>query len=173
MRRVLAWVLLLAMGGVAQASGRHENWEALRKLSVGTPVLVQAGTQLRPELCELAKVESGVLTCDRVRDPEANWSPASGARLMFPRQGVKNVWVWEEDHRLGVGAWIGIVLSVGLEIGACVSSGGAGCAAMAGLIGVGWLTIACDPTWYVGPPKPPKMRRRLVYRAPAVAAGTP
>jgi hypothetical protein len=165
-------MLLLAVGGAAHASAHHERWDALKKLAVGTPVLVQSGTQLRPELCELEKVEDGFLTCDRVRDPEANWTPASGARLMFPRGGVKNVWVWEEDHRPSVATWIGIVLSVGLEIGACVSSGGAGCAAMALLIGIGWVTAESDPAWYM-PPRPPKMRRRLVYRAPAVAAGTP
>ncbi|HKO18825.1 MAG TPA: hypothetical protein VJU82_08055 [Acidobacteriaceae bacterium] len=169
MRRVMLWVLLLSAGGVAQASGRHEKWDPLRNLAQGTQVLVKAGDQPMPEFCEVVAVDDSSLTCDRVRDPEANWTPASGARLMFPRTGVKNVWVWEEDHRISVGMWIGIVLSAGLEIAACVSGGGVGCAAMAGFLAITWATVACDPVW---PQRPPRMRRRLVYRAPQVPAGS-
>ena len=173
MRRAMALILLLAMGGVAHASGRHENWDALRKLSQGTEVLVKAGNQPMPEFCELVAVDDSFLTCDRIRDPEANWTPASGARLMFPRRGVKNVWVWEEDHRTSVGTWIGIALSFGLEIGLSVAAGGAGAVLGAFVLAAGWTAAESDPWRVYRPPTGPKMRRRLVYRAPQVAAGSP
>lgn len=172
MRRFVACLLLLMTCAVAHASGRHENWDAVRKLLSGTLVLVQAGAQLAPEFCDVVQVDDAFLTCDRVKDPNANWTPASGARLMFPRSGVKNVWVWQADDRLSVGTWIAIGLSAALEIGVSVTGGAVGAYVGALIVAAAWAAAETDPWRIYMPPKPPKMRRRLVYRAPQLPAGS-
>jgi hypothetical protein len=172
MRRLVACLLLLMTCVAAQASGRHENWGSLKKLMSGTLVLVQAGVQLAPEFCDVVQVDDAFLTCDRVKDPDANWTSASGARLMFPRSGVKNVWVWETDDRLSVGMWIAIGLSAALEISISVAAGAVGAYVGALTLAAAWTAAETDPWRIYMPPKPPKMRRRLVYRAPQVPAGS-
>lgn len=168
MRRVMLWVLLLSACGVARASGRHDDWNSVRKLRPGMAVIVQA--QGLPEFCAFESADDTMLTCNRVPDPDANWTPASRARLTFPRTGVLDVWRWQEDHRLTAGQWVLAGLFAAWEIGCSVAGGVAGFLFATMIAGVVVLAAESSPYPMVAPPpRPPRMRRKLIYQAPATA----
>jgi hypothetical protein len=169
MRRFVAYVLLLLTCVVAQASGRHENWQAVRKLTPGMPVIVQ-GAAGQPEFCSFVSADDATLTCDRIPDPDANWTPASKARLVLPRTGVLDLWRWQEDHGLTAGQWVVLGLLAAWEIGCSVAGGAAGFLIATLIAGVVALAAVSTP-FPMGPPPPrlPRMRRRLIYHAPAIA----
>jgi hypothetical protein len=172
MRRLVSWVLLMAFSGVAHASGGHEKWDSVEKLAVGTQVLVQAGAQRMAEFCEIVQVDDAFLTCDRVKDPDTNWTLASGARLMFARSGVKNVWAWEPANRWDAMAWTKLIVggaAVGLGI-ACIAVNPLCVVPVAVVAGV-TISESLYPT-LPQRPRPRNMRRRLVYRAPQIPAGS-
>jgi len=167
MRRVAGCCLLLMMCAVAHASRRHESWDSVKKLAVGTQVIVQSAGQGRPEFCYMVSTDDAALTCDRVPDPDANWTAASKARVVLPRTGVLHVWQWQEDHRPSVGMWIALGLSAAFEISLSVAAGGVGAYVGALTLLAVWVAAEADPLRMYAPPRPPKMRKRLVYDAPA------
>lgn len=172
MRKYVATLLLWMICSVAQASSRHENWDAVRSLRPGMALLVQ-GPQGMPEFCGFVAADQTTLTCDRIPDPDTNWTPASRARLTFPRVEVLDVWRWQEDHRLTVGQWVVVGLLAALEVGCSVAGGVAGFLTATTIAGVVALAAASPPFPMVPPPpRPPRMRRKLIYRAP-VPAVTP
>jgi hypothetical protein len=107
MGRFAGWVLAVVMAGcgVACASGRHEDWKAVKRLGVGLAVEVRSAGQAGLEECRVVRVDDTALTCERERDPNADWDAGSGARLVFPRSAVEGVWVWQDgsDQRILAG----------------------------------------------------------------------
>ena len=168
--------LLLASTSVAHAGGRHENWKAVERLAQDKPVLVQVRGQAGVDACRIVSADDSTLTCERERDPNADWDAGSGARLVFPRTAVRNVWLMEEDDGLGR-LWIH--MGIGFAIGALVCSGlGPGpafiCAGIGALIAVD--VAVGRPSAYPGMPRSPRApawKRRLIYQAPPLAAATP
>ena len=170
----------LAGGGMAQASARHEQWKAVKRLGVGVAVEIQSDGQAGGEQCRVVRVDDTALTCEREKNPDVDWNAGSGARLVFPRSAVKGVWIWEDasDRRLLRG------LGFGFAIGALVGAAGGPaaafiCAGIGSLIGAAAATSA-EPTgpWWVPPGtprtrRPGEMVRKLVYRAAAGGAVSP
>jgi hypothetical protein len=172
MRRFVACLLLLMTCAVAHASGRHENWDAVRKLQPGVPILVQGG-QGQPEFCSFVSADDAALTCNRIPDPDANWTAASKARLVLPRTEVLDLWRWQEDHGLTAGQWVLVGLVAAWEIGCSVAGGAAGFLIATLVAGVVALAVESTPfPMEPPPPQPPRMRRRLLYRAPQLPAGS-
>jgi hypothetical protein len=176
MGRFAGWVLVAVMtgGGAAQASGRHEQWKAVKRLGVGVAVEVRSAGQAGLEECRVVRVDDTALTCEREKDPNADWDAGSGARLVFPRGAVEGVWVWQDgsDQRILAG------LGFGFMIGALVCAEGGPamafiCAGVGALIGAGIATggAPAGPRWYPpGVPWPrrqPEMVRKLVYQKAA------
>jgi hypothetical protein len=182
MGRRVGWALVVVMagGGVAQASGRHEQWKSVKRLGVGVAVEVRSEGQAGVEECRVVRVDDVALTCDREKDPDVDWDAGSGARLVFPRNAVEEVQVWTDasDRR------VLIAMGIGFGIGALVcSEGGPGpafiCAGIGALIGASFAISGppAGPWWYPpGPPRPAPQREmvwKLVYRAPAGGAVSP
>jgi hypothetical protein len=182
MVKFVGWMLavMLAGGGMAQASGRHEQWKAVKRLGVGVAVEVQSEGQAGVEECRVVRVDDTALACEREKNPDVDWNAGSGARLVFPRASVQEVWFWQDasDRRLLRG------LGFGFAIGALVGAGGGPatafiCAGIGALIGAAAATSA-EPTgqrWYPpGVPRPVlrgEMVRKLIYQAPAGGAVSP
>jgi hypothetical protein len=178
----IGWVLVvvLASGGVARASGRHQQWKAVKRLGVGVAVEVRAAGQAGVEECRVVRVDDTALTCEREKNPNADWDAGSGARLVFPRGSVQGVWMWQDDsdRRLLRG------LGFGFAIGALVCAEGGPAAAFI-CAGIGALIGACaatsnaptGPWWYPpGTPRPARrgeMVRKVIYQAPVGALSTP
>jgi hypothetical protein len=178
----MGWVLAIVMtgGGMAHASGKHEQWKSVKRLGVGMAVEVRSKGQAGAEQCRVVRVDDAALTCERQRDPDADWDAGSGARLVFPRDAVENVWVWQDtsDRR------VLIAMGIGFGIGALLCSEGGPATAFI-CAGIGALIGACaalnreptGPWWYPpGPPRPVRpreMERKLVYRAPVGGAAAP
>jgi len=130
--------------------------------------------QAGPDRCRVESASETALTC-------IAQGLEQGKRLVYPREAVREVQVWEEAPNRHIAIWIG--LGVGFALGgAACAVGGPGpffaCAAIGAAIGAGVAASADGPipfgVWWPGPPPPraPRMRWGLVYRAP-VAAATP
>ena len=119
-------LLALAYTAVAHASGKHEPWRNVEKLKPGDYVVVRVAGQQRLEDCTLLSADDSVLTCQRERDPNANWDAASNARLIFPRAAVASVWLLQEAKDKHLGRWIAIGLSAAFLTAEIVSSGAVG-----------------------------------------------
>jgi hypothetical protein len=182
MRRFVGWVLaaVLVCGGAAHASGSHQNWKAVKRLGVGIAVEVRSAGQAGVEECRVVRADDTALTCERERDPNADWDAGSGARLVFPRNAVEEVWVWTDASDRKVLLEMGI----GFALGALLCSGGGPgpafiCAGIGALIGA-CAAVGGAPTgpWWSPPGIPRRMParemvRKLVYRMPAGAAVSP
>ena len=173
----------IMLSGVAHAGGRHERWKAVQDLAPGVLVEVESKQQAEPEDCRVVSADDSALTCQREPDPNADWGPGSGARVVFPRDAVGAVWVWEygNDRRF----WIKV--GAGFAVGALLCSQiGPGPAFICA--GVGALIAAClalddlpvnrgpfsGPVALPRPPRPlPTLERKLWYRAPAGGAVSP
>jgi hypothetical protein len=168
---VLAMVLLVLAGsGVARAdvqkkTAKVERWEQVERLKPGEEINVLAGTRSAPDLCLVASVDDNALTC-LAEDVQ------SETRLVFPRSTVQDVWVIEKAPGRHVVFWIAVAVTAVLEISACVSSGFSGCATVGIVLAVMWGSAAIAVPWgealgQLWPQRPPRMRKRLVYEAPA------
>jgi hypothetical protein len=113
-------LVLLASTSAAHAGGRHENWKAVERLAQDKPLLVQVRGQAGADACRIVSADDTTLTCVRERDPNVDWDAGSGARLVFPRTAVRNLWLMEEDDGLG---HLWIHMGIGFAIGALVCSG--------------------------------------------------
>jgi hypothetical protein len=115
----------------------------------------QAGT----DLCRVSSIDDRALTC--VSEQSIN-----GVRLVFPRSGLREVWVIEPERELHIGRWIRIGIEVALFVAACVGSGTLGALIVGGIaLGVE-EKIAENPI----PPRPLRLHRRLIYRASVPAS---
>jgi len=176
-------LVVLVMGcGVACARGRHEKWSAVMSLAAGVPIELEL-TRGRPEECDVVAVDASTLTCERERDPDANWGPGDGARVIVPRDSVRAVWVWERMREPHIGLWI--AAGVGFALGGLVCApAGPGaivaCGALGALFAVTIVASAGEAgpvpypgVWFPAPPPPsysarqPRWHRKLWYRAPA------
>jgi hypothetical protein len=175
MRRFVGCCLLLMTCGVALASGRHEKWDALENLDPYALVQVKGSGKAGLDRCRVELVDDATLTCIA---EGAN----PGRRLVYPRNAVREVKVWEEAPDRHIAIWVG--LGMGFAIGgALCAAGGPGpffaCAAIGAGLG-GAIAVSADrpstfAVWWPGPP-PPRARSMhwgLVYRVSAKAAATP
>jgi hypothetical protein len=178
---LLGMAMVMAASGVAHASGRHEKWNAVRSLAAGVPVEVEL-KQGRPEECTMVTADDVTLTCERERDPNVNWSPGDGARVIFPRDAVRAVWVWEPVRERHIGLWI--AGGLGFALGARICAvGGPGlivtCGALGALVAMSVVVssnvagpVRYPGVWFPAPPPPrypvqqPEWHRKLRYRAP-------
>lgn len=188
MKRFAGWILALVMagGGVAHAGLRHESWKAVERLATGVPVVVEQ-QQGPPENCRVVTVDDAALTCERDPDPNADWGPGAKARVVFPRDAVRTVWVWEPVPDRHIGLWIAGAIGFALG-GAGCAAGGPGpivaCGAIGALLAVAIVAAAeAGPMpyprvwWPMPAPSPPsypkrqrELRRKLVYQKAAAAA---
>jgi hypothetical protein len=162
MRRVVGWVLMVicAVCGVAhadggKASGKTARWEAVEDLLQGALVEVGREGWAGVDVCRVEKADDNELTCVAER-------PEGDARLVFPRDSVKDVWVIERAKNLHIGRWIMVGMGVALVVAAGVGSG------VFGLAFVGPIVVGIEISYFEDfvwrqPPQPPRMRRRLVY----------
>ncbi len=173
MGKFAGWVIIaMVCGGVAHASGgkrgdKLTRWDAVQGLTPGTEINVLSGNQAGPDLCLVSSVDENTLTC------LAEYS-ASDVRLVFPRDLVRDVWVFELAPDRHIGLWIGLGIGFFLGGAMCAELGpgafffcgaiGTSIVASAATMGPGPLGLG-----YPGlrpPPPPPRMRHRLVYRVP-------
>jgi hypothetical protein len=157
-------LLVLAFTGAAHGAGRHERWKAVEQLAQGKPIEVQVQGLAGTEGCRLVSVDDSALTCVRERDPDADWDAASGARLVFPRASVRNVWLMGEASGWSIGRWIAVGVSVGLVVAGSVGGGVIGGAIVGGVVLAvwkGWYDVAQVSLSR----QPPPLHRRLIYRA--------
>lgn len=182
MRRIAGWVLavVMASGGVAHAGEKHQQWKAVKRLGVGVAVEVKSQGQAGVEECRVVRVDDAALTCEREKDPNRDWDAGTGARLVFPRAAVEEVWVWQDasDRRILAGLGFGFMIGALL----CAEGGPAVafiCAGIGALIGAAIAdgVAPAGPFWY--PPGVPRPRRpaevvqKLVYQAPADGVAVP
>jgi hypothetical protein len=182
MRGVAGWAWMIWLGGcgVAFAGGRHEHWKAVKELAPGKLVEVQREGQAGPDACRVVSADDSALTCEVEEDPDSDWDSLAGARLVFPRSAVRNVWLLEPEtveRRI----WIG--MGVGFALGAAFCArGGPGplfaCAGIGALIGAlvgangapqgfpGWVGPVYSPRRQPSP----QLHHRLIYHATAPAS---
>ena len=167
MRRValgLILVSLVSANGIAHAAnGKHGSWNSVERLGAGVAVEVQSEGQAGVEDCRVARVDDTALTCEREKNPDADWDVGSGARLVFPRSAVRDVWVWEVAPNRHIGQWILLgVLGVGVAL---LVEGNIVYIAVYGVF-LGTAEIMQMGPFRTPPrsPAPKRMRRRLVYR---------
>jgi hypothetical protein len=155
--------LLIAVASTAVAhAAKHDHWQAIEKLMPGKFVEVQVSGQPVLEGCRLVSVDDSTLTCQRERDPNANWDAASDARIVFPRNAVYAVWLIQAGPRISALQWVGLGAASGLLIAAYVGNPLAGLL-LSGVIGeVLWQAEARRPAHWQ---RQPQIDRRLVYRA--------
>jgi hypothetical protein len=166
MGKMTAWMLLMAAGcGAAWAKKPVDldRWEAVERLRQGAEINVTSGRRVAPDLCLVSTVDENALTCV---DENSN------VRMIFPRNAVQNVWVFEKAPNRHVGLWIAVVISAGLEIASCVFEGPGGCAFTGFMLFLAWVSAADAPPypiWLPNSPRPERWRRRLVYQMPVSA----
>lgn len=170
MVKVASWTLvaLLAACGVAHgADGRKQSgsklsqWSVVETLSQGALIEVSREGWAGVDGCRVESADDSALTCVAER-------PEGDARLVFPRDAVRNVWVVEPAKNLHIGRWIVVGIGVALVVAACVEGGVFGLAIMGPMV-VGIETGYFEQFEWNRPPQPPRMRRRLVYSAPQAA----
>jgi len=156
-------VLVLALTGLAHGAGRHERWKTVEQLAQGKPVEVQLRGLAGVEGCRLVSVDDSALTCVREQDPDANWDAASGARLVFPRAAVADVWLMETGER-HLARWIVAVATLVFVIAACAVGDVVTGLFLAGIVVVGWAVADI-----IAIPRPQSQgqwtRRSLIYRS--------
>jgi len=111
--------------------------------------------QAGPDACWLTSVDDAALTC----------VVGNGTRLVYPRAAVRDVWVIEPTHGWDARTWIkaGFGLA-GIGLGVACIVANPMCAVPFGAVALWWLERSTFPG-PVGPPRPQRMRRRLVYRS--------
>jgi len=158
-------MLILTCSGVAHAGGRHERWSAVKKLAPGVPVEVERQGQAGVEDCLMVSADDASLTCRRDPDPNTDWGPGSNARVVFPRDAVREVWVIEPgEGGRHIGGWIAAGVSVGLVAAASVGGGVIGGVIVGGMVIGAWSIWNENPIPYRGP-RQPRWHRQLVYRS--------
>ena len=185
MRGVAGWALTIWFGGcgAAFAGGRHEHWTVVKYLAPGKFVEVQREGQAGLDACRVLSANDSALTCEVVEDPNTDWDSLAGARLVFPRSAVSNVWLLEPEtieRRIWTGMGVGFALGAAL----CGRAGPGplfACAGVGALIGtlVGANAAPRSLPGWPGPvysqrrQAPPRLHRRLIYQAPAPAPASP
>ena len=166
MVKVASWtlVVLLAACGVAHAKGGRKQpgklsqWTSVQALQPGALIEVLPGHQAGSDLCRVESADDTALTCVAER-------PEGDTRLVFPRDGVLDVWVIERAKNLHIVQWIVLGVGVALVVAAGVELGVFGLATFGPLI-VGIEASYFEFSVWRAPPQPPRMRRRLIYSVP-------
>jgi uncharacterized protein YcfJ len=172
----VAWAAGGTKNGGAKRAAKIEHWDVVQALKPGAEVNVLSGNQAGPDRCLVSAVDENTLTClaeDAARD----------TRLVFPRGAVRDVWVLEEVPERHIGRWIGVTIGFVLGGLMCAEAGPGGfflCGALGAVVVGGAMMTEPWPMRYgypglgypgpIGPPRPPQMRRRLVYQAPQIVA---
>ena len=167
MGRGVGWglVILLVACGVAYGAqgppgGGHDRWDAVEALPLDALIEVLPEGQAGPDLCRVSSVEDSALTCV----PEGSMN---GVRLVFPQSALLDVWLIEPGRERHIARWIWIGIEVALFVDACVMAGALGAVA-AGILVLGAEAANAENPM---PRRPPRLHRRLIYRAqPGVAA---
>jgi hypothetical protein len=154
-------LMLLACSSVAHAHGRHQDWKAVERLGQGVPVEVKLEGDAQINACRVISADDSSLTCVREKDPDADWDAASGARLVFPRAAVQDIWFLDTGSR-HLALWITIGVAVAIVIAASAEGNVVGGLYFGALIlgGVGFWSTEAVP---FPRSQPPPLRRRLVY----------
>ena len=167
MVKVASWtlVVVLAACGVAHAGGggrkqpgKLSQWTSVEALQQGALIEVLPGRQAGSDLCRVESADDNALTCVAER-------PEGDTRLVFPRDGVLDVWVIEPAKNLHIGRWILVGMGVALVAAAGVGIG------VFGLAFVGPIVLGIEISYFENvewnrPPQMPRMRRRLIYAVP-------
>ena len=159
----LGLMVLLAACGVAHgapgAGGGRDEWDAVKTLPVNNLIEVLPKNQAGPDLCRISSVDNDELTCVAERS-------VNGARLVFPRSALQDVWVIEPERDRHIGRWIRIGIEVALFVDACVVAGVIGAVIAGSVVLAAEISIAENPI----PRRPLHFHRRLIYRASAPAS---
>jgi hypothetical protein len=163
MSRVAGWLLvfLLAVCSVAegkQPANKLSRWSAVEALPQDTLIEVGRRGWAGVDPCRVESADDSALTCVAER-------PEGDARLVFPRDTLRDVWVVEPARNLHIGRWI--VLGIGVALVAAAGVGGG----VFGLATAGPIVLGIEISYFENvewnrPPQIPRMRRRLVYAAP-------
>lgn len=159
---VLLMTCGVAYGAQGQAGGGRDRWDAVEGLPLGALIEVLPEGQAGPDLCRVSSVEDSALTCI----PEGSMN---GVRLVFPQSALLDVWLiqpWRERH---IARWIWIGIEVALFVDACVMAGALGA------VGAGIFVLGAEVAHAENPMprRPPRLHRRLIYRAQVGAAASP
>jgi hypothetical protein len=149
--------------GVGEEAGGFGSVGGSGAAAAGAEINVTSGRRVAPDLCLVSTVDENALTCV---DENSN------VRMIFPRNAVQNVWVFEKAPNRHVGLWIAVAISAGLEIASCVFEGPGGCAFTGFMFFLAWVSAADAPPypiWLPNSPRPERWRRRLVYQMPVSA----
>lgn len=138
---------VLLSGAAAHAAGGHHNWKSVRTLAGGVPIEVKSVGQAGLEECRVVSSDDVSLTCERSPDANVDWRPGDVARIVFPRDAVERVWVWEDSSDRNI--WIGLGLGFGIGALACSPGGPAAAFICAG---IGFLIASAVEL--AGPPAP-------------------
>ena len=159
----LVLVIVIAGGGVAYGdSGRTAKktarWDSVEALQQNALIEVGRANWAGADVCRVEKADDSELVCVAER-------PEGDARLVFPRDTVKDVWVIERAKNLHIERWIVVGIGVALVVAACVEGG------VFGLAIVGTIVLGVEVSYFENSvwnqaPQPPPMRRRLVYSVP-------
>ena len=153
-----AWMLafLVAVCGVAHAKPYLDRWDAVQALPAGAEINVLADDSAVPDLCHVSKVAADTLTC-LAEDARAD------VRLVYPRSAVREVWVFGPAHGWNTWTWIkaGLVAAVVGLAAFCVVANPL-CLL---LFGAGAMAILSQSPFPTPPPRSPRWRRHLLYRA--------
>ena len=163
MNRVTGWtfVFLLAVCGVAQGkqpANKLSRWSAVEALPQDTLIEASREGWAGVDECRVESADDSALSCVAER-------PEGDARLVFPRDTLRDVWVIEPARNLHIGRWVMVGVGVALVAAAGVGGG------VFGLAFVGPIVLGIEISYFENfewnrPPPMPRMRRRLVYSAP-------
>jgi hypothetical protein len=158
-----ALLILLACSELAHAGGKHENWKAVERLGHGVPVEVQLQGEAGTDSCLVVSADNNALTCVRDKDPDVDWDAASGARLVFPRSAVQNVWFLTTSSRHIV-AWIVAAVTIALVIAECADGNVVAGLFLGGIVAA-VAGVRSEDAMRFPRPRQLQLRRLLIYRA--------
>ena len=166
MYRLARWVLVVLLGTCVVAhgedrkkhSGKLSRWNVVEALPQDTLVEVSRRGWAGVDQCRVESANDSGLTCVAER-------PEGHARLVFPRDGLRDVWAIEPARNLHIARWAMVGMGIALVVASGVGGG------VFGLAIVGTIVVGIEISYFENfewnrSPQPPRMRRRLVYALP-------